>query len=178
MKKETSDSIYNKYIAGKITIKTVWARLKKLPKSWTTKEWKDKRALIIKNECEKCGCTGIMVLNHYWHPPKANQIKKAYIRRNLTFKIEDFLKWERMAIRTKAWPYILKEGVIKRFLNSFYIKDKYYKENQAEVDDYVYRECYKNHKRYMSLEDTETLCRSCAAKFDYSKWGNKDMFVL
>ncbi len=168
--KTKNDIIYINYISGKITLKTAWAMIKKLPKPWHTKEWKDKRSAIIKDKCEKCNKGGIMVINHYWHPPSSYQIKMEYIKRNLTFDQSSFLKWESMAKKTKAWPHILKDGVQKRFLSSIYIKDIYYKKNKNKIEDHVFKQSYKNHKKYMSMEDTETLCKSCASKYDYHVW--------
>jgi len=37
---------------------------------WSTKEWKDKRALILKDSCECCGSKENLIIQHGWRPKK------------------------------------------------------------------------------------------------------------
>lgn len=53
----------------KIHYSKAYERLKKLPKPWHEKWWKEKRDSLIKTECERCGTKdGIMVLQHTKQP--------------------------------------------------------------------------------------------------------------
>jgi len=61
--------IKNMLLADKITYKEAIDILKKRPKPWTTKYWKEMRQKLIKNICERCGTTdAIMVLQHTKQP--------------------------------------------------------------------------------------------------------------
>lgn len=43
-------------------------------RSWKEKEWKDKRNEILKDHCEQCGSSGILVVQHFWHPQEWKDI--------------------------------------------------------------------------------------------------------
>lgn len=44
---------------------------------WHTPEWRTMRDKLIKTSCEQCGKSeGPMVLQHMWHPPDIERIKK------------------------------------------------------------------------------------------------------
>lgn len=72
-----------------ITYSQAYEQIKKLPKSWTTSEWKKERNKLIKNRCEQCGSTeGIMVLQHLKQPDSF-----ALIRNQIVSKLfNEYLK--------------------------------------------------------------------------------------
>ena len=44
-------------------------------KSWSTKEWKEKRKAKLKSYCEKCGSTTPpLIIQHTWHPTPLTQL--------------------------------------------------------------------------------------------------------
>jgi hypothetical protein len=47
-----------------------WKDFKKGQKSWHTKDWKERRAKIIKDKCEICSSKDTLTLQHRSHPPK------------------------------------------------------------------------------------------------------------
>ncbi|WP_430972629.1 hypothetical protein [Sunxiuqinia rutila] len=65
---------------GSITVLKYWEEIKKFPRPWDTKEWKEKRKKIIKNECDKCGSTENLLIQHGWKP------QYSAIRREITAK--------------------------------------------------------------------------------------------
>ena len=64
--------IYKEYHEGKISLEEAWEKLKKLPKPWTTKEWKERRKEVIKESCEYCGSDSDLVIQH---PPIKDKSK-------------------------------------------------------------------------------------------------------
>ena len=42
-------------IANKIDYKKAYEKIKKLPKAWTTKPWKELQKIYLKDKCENCG---------------------------------------------------------------------------------------------------------------------------
>ncbi len=92
--------------------------------SWHTKEWKMMRDARIGGECEQCGATDSLVLQHLWHPPKFQKVRReaAHI---LGLKEESYEVWQEAK--------------------------KLYKANQ---------------ERYLSGDDTITLCKKCAFLWD------------
>ena len=64
--------IYKEYHEGKISQEEAWEKLKKLPKPWTTKEWKERRKEVIKESCEYCGSDSDLVIQH---PPIKDKSK-------------------------------------------------------------------------------------------------------
>ncbi|NCB44349.1 MAG: hypothetical protein EOM59_17280 [Clostridia bacterium] len=86
--------IKNQLIDDTIHWKDALELLTNRQKPWTTKEWKEKRDLLIKNYCESCGSQdGPFVLQHTIQPPKFSdifsRIKHEYFQRyseGATFK--------------------------------------------------------------------------------------------
>lgn len=56
--------IHKQLNANEISLVTAWKRVKALQKPWNTKEWKVKRADIIKDKCEYCNSTDSLTI-HY-----------------------------------------------------------------------------------------------------------------
>jgi len=50
---------------------------KDIERSWHTKDWKERRDVIIKDKCEQCGSTETLTLQHFSHPRKYDEIQRA-----------------------------------------------------------------------------------------------------
>lgn len=75
--KERSE-LYYQVVENKMDWQTALEKLTTLPKPWNTKEWKEKRKALIKNECHNCSASnGPMVLQHIDQPPTFHHIVKA-----------------------------------------------------------------------------------------------------
>jgi len=56
-------------------------------KSWHTEDWKERRDKIIKNECEICGGSDTLTLQHLSHPKKYKEYEREVTRKyNTLFK--------------------------------------------------------------------------------------------
>ncbi|WP_242084202.1 hypothetical protein [Aestuariivivens sediminis] len=59
-----------------------WKDFKEEKRSWHTKDWKERRAKIIKDKCEICGSKETLTLQHRSHPKRYSEylreIKRAY----------------------------------------------------------------------------------------------------
>src|SRR5258707_15464464 len=85
--------IKDKLINDEIDYSDALEEIKKFPKAWHTKEWKEKREKIIKSQCEQCGSTeGVMVAQHLTHPPEFKTIRNYLFNSLLTesLKSADF----------------------------------------------------------------------------------------
>jgi hypothetical protein len=57
--------IKNRLTNDEIDYSIAFEEIKKLPKSWHTKDWNNKRSKIIKSECDQCkNPNGVMVVAH------------------------------------------------------------------------------------------------------------------
>src|SRR5690606_18242534 len=61
-----------------------WKDFKEGQKSWQTKDWKERRAEIIKDKCEICGSNDTLTLQHRSHPQKyaeyLSEVTRAYVQ--------------------------------------------------------------------------------------------------
>jgi hypothetical protein len=53
-----------------------WKDYKKGNRSWHTKDWKERRAIVINDKCEICGSKETLTIQHLSHPPKPFEYKK------------------------------------------------------------------------------------------------------
>ena len=61
--------LLKKVITNEVNWKDVRKIIRSLKKPWQTKEWKEKRKLLLASQCENCGTTTPpLVLQHTWHP--------------------------------------------------------------------------------------------------------------
>ncbi|WP_143165292.1 hypothetical protein [Flavobacterium cucumis] len=85
-----------KLINGEIdveTAKTLYGNdLKEGKRSWDTKDWKLRRAEVIKDKCEICSSTEVITLQHLSHPKKFNdylvELKRAYTENHIKLNSE------------------------------------------------------------------------------------------
>lgn len=57
-----------------------WIDFKEGQKSWETKDWKERRAKIIKDKCEICGSKDTLTLQHLSHPKKYSEYSRDVTR--------------------------------------------------------------------------------------------------
>lgn len=222
-----SELIFTEYLAGHHTVKEANKLLSALPKPWHSKEWKEKRALLLKSNCEDCGSSENLVLQHTWQPPKWRNLRAAnntsYMQSALFLKdalayyeknqtgFKEWLAQKKEANKcpkclrktqvfksgkiycakckkhykdyelkcsyriqsgsfitniSKNYPENYTEEDLKLFISIFYAETNY-----SEIKDYLdhltFKESYLNHLRYMSMMDTKTSCKICAAKEDW-----------
>ena len=67
------------FFSGKISFKETMEQIVKLPRPWTTKEWQVKRELILKPNCENCGTTKDLQIQHLKHPKRFIEIQRIVI---------------------------------------------------------------------------------------------------
>lgn len=57
-----------------------WKDFKEGQKSWTTKDWKERRSKVIKDKCEICGSSETLTLQHRSHPKKYTEYLREITR--------------------------------------------------------------------------------------------------
>ena len=130
--------IYKEYHEGKISLEEAWEKLKKLPKPWTTKEWKERKEEVIKESCEYCGSDSDLVIQH---PPFKDKSK---------------------IIRQEVEEYFISK-LDKRKLR-VYAKELASELKKKSKEVYLCKRC----RRSMQLTDkwTKYRCPSCKVKYD------------
>lgn len=93
MSTETISKIIKDLSSDRIDYKVAYSTLKSLPKPWTTREWKNKRSNIIKNECEVCNSKdGPFILQHTKHPQEFSKLYDEIAQMELISSIPDYRK--------------------------------------------------------------------------------------
>ena len=93
MSTEIISKIFKDLSSDKIDYKVAFSTLKSLPKPWTTKEWKNKRDNIIKNECAVCNSNkGPFVLQHTKQPQEFPKLYDEIAQKELMASIPDYEK--------------------------------------------------------------------------------------
>jgi len=102
-------------INGSIDYKEAFERIKKLPKAWTTKHWKELREKHLKDKCENCGSSEQpLVIQHTKHPAAfSNHYDKL---------MSNYVDYE-----------MIKNEAVKKYSNKSVI-DKYLKTNSIVKD--------------------------------------------
>jgi hypothetical protein len=69
-----------RFTNGEITLDTakelLWKDFKVGKRSWHTKDWKERRAKVIKDNCEICGSNEVLTLQHLSHPKRYFEYEK------------------------------------------------------------------------------------------------------
>lgn len=121
-------------------------------KPWQTKEWKDMRKCLIKDHCEMCGGTEILVLHH---------IKTASVGLHAKGAFEDYMDPQMAAVQTlcRRCHFAAEHGmVLCSECRQHYHKPKYNKCYKcAQVDWVICKFC--GERRHDSKYDSCTHCR-------------------
>lgn len=76
-----------KFSKGEISLRVAqeqyWRDYKEGQRSWHTKDWKERRAKVLKKNCEICDSTDTLTIQHLSHPKKYNEYLRE-ITRNYT----------------------------------------------------------------------------------------------
>ncbi len=67
---ELRQKLANGEIALELSRDLFWKDHKEGKRSWQTKDWKERRAKVIKDKCEVCGSKETLTLQHHSHPRK------------------------------------------------------------------------------------------------------------
>ncbi|WP_199117804.1 hypothetical protein [Pedobacter sp. ASV28] len=74
----------DKLASGGIDIKSAqaqyWKDFKEGQKSWDTKDWKERRAKVIKDQCEICSSKHTLTIQHLSHPKRYSQYSRDVTR--------------------------------------------------------------------------------------------------
>ncbi|HEU4573455.1 MAG TPA: hypothetical protein VFS36_00520 [Chitinophagaceae bacterium] len=77
-------ALRDKLESGEISLASAqaeyWRDFKEGQKSWETKDWKGRRSKIIKDQCEICGSTDTLTLQHRSHPKKYSEYLREVTR--------------------------------------------------------------------------------------------------
>ncbi len=234
---ELRNKLANGEIEIELALAQYWKDVKEGQKSWHTKDWKERRAKLIKDKCQICNSTQTLTLQHLSHPRKYSEYlteirrenAKDYIGTNPETDKAEFTnhilekyeyvpvpfcpncKWSNPSERVRKVPkyrcagckhefdvpvYIPLDEVISVFYeneDALEVRDKCFiskqwrnAHNLSSVRYWLQRErattkdsrviekeaflLYLNDDiRYLSFEDTITVCRRCAYKFDIKK---------
>lgn len=76
------DNLANGEIDLKSAKEAYWKDFKDGQKPWETKDWKERRSKIIKDQCEICASKDTLTIQHRWHPKKyaehLREVTRAY----------------------------------------------------------------------------------------------------
>lgn len=97
---ELRESLANGDLSIDLATELFWKDFKEGKQSWHTKDWKERRANIIKYKCQICDSKEVLTLQHLSHPRKYAEYKlevtRAYARKNInpTYSINqnDFIE--------------------------------------------------------------------------------------
>jgi len=70
---ELRDKLTNGEIGLELAQAQYWKDFKEGRKSWETKDWKERRAKIIKDKCEICDGNDTLTIQHLSHPKKYSE---------------------------------------------------------------------------------------------------------
>ncbi|MBT2561123.1 hypothetical protein J7E50_09800 [Pedobacter sp. ISL-68] len=84
---ELREKLDNGEISIEIAKELYWKDFKEGKQSWHTKDWKERRATVIKDKCEICDSKETLTLQHLSHPRRFPEYKlevtRAYARENI-----------------------------------------------------------------------------------------------
>lgn len=70
---ELRDKLANGEIEIELALQLYWKDFKEGQKSWQTKDWKERRAKLIKDKCQICGSKETLTLQHLSHPRRYSE---------------------------------------------------------------------------------------------------------
>jgi hypothetical protein len=77
-------ALRDKLANGEVTVASAkaqyWNDYKEGQRSWETKDWKDRRATVIKDKCEICTSTDTLTLQHGSHPKRYAEFERELTR--------------------------------------------------------------------------------------------------
>jgi hypothetical protein len=130
-----------------------WNDFKESKRAWHTKDWKDRRAKVIKDKCEMCGSRETLTLQHLSHPKK-------------------YYECERDVSKKYAQLYIDSKAIVDKCEFSEHIKKNY---------DYVpvplCPNCESRYPNKRMRKNPQYLCTECRHEFDEPNYKLVDELV-
>ena len=77
---ELRDKLANGEIGLELAQSQYWKDFKEGQRSWETKDWKERRAKIIKDKCEICSSNDTLTLQHLSHPKRYSEFSRHVTR--------------------------------------------------------------------------------------------------
>lgn len=139
---ELREKLQNSEIDIKSALKIYWDSFKEGQQSWHSKDWKERRAKIIKDKCEICGSKDSLTIQHRSHPKKYSE----YLRE---------------VTRTYAQEHRDTNPVVDKNEFASYVIENY---DYAPVPFCPHCKCSNPSKRVRKLP--EYRCTSCRQEFD------------
>jgi hypothetical protein len=98
---ELRDKFLNAETSLEAAKEICWGTFKEGQRSWHTKDWKERRAKVIKDACEICTSKEIIILQHLSHPKKyvehlkelTTEVTRLYIESNPVIDASEFRKY-------------------------------------------------------------------------------------
>ena len=81
------DKLANCKIPLELATELYWKDYKEGERSWHTKDWKERKAKVIKDKCEICSSNEILTIQHLSHPKKYSE----YLREITNNSTKDFI---------------------------------------------------------------------------------------
>ncbi len=67
--------LYQKIEDREIPLETAKDELFNEKRAWHEKDWAERKKKFFKSECEQCGSTENLIVQHFWHPRKYEDYK-------------------------------------------------------------------------------------------------------
>ncbi|WP_113652764.1 hypothetical protein [Pedobacter namyangjuensis] len=98
---ELRENLTNGKIEVELAKELYWKDFKEGKQSWHTKDWKERRAKVIKDKCQICDSKKVLTLQHLSHPRRFPEyileVTRAYARENIDANSNiitlDFIKY-------------------------------------------------------------------------------------
>ena len=78
---ELKEKLANGEISLELAKELYWKNYKEGQRSWHTKDWKERRAKILKEKCEICDSTDTLTIQHLSHPKKYSDYEREITRK-------------------------------------------------------------------------------------------------
>lgn len=78
---ELKEKLTNGKISLELAMKLYWKDYSEGQRSWHSKDWKERRAKILKEKCEICDSTDTLTIQHNSHPKKYSEYEREITRK-------------------------------------------------------------------------------------------------
>ena len=102
---ELRDKLINGELDLELAKAQCWNNIKEGQRSWHTKDWKVRRAEIIKDKCEICNGNEILTLQHLSHPRKYSE----YLREITKEYTKEYIGSGQKVDKSELSDYVLKK---------------------------------------------------------------------
>lgn len=145
---DLKNKILNNEIELNCAKELCWSNIDQNKKSWHSKDWKERRKNHLKDNCEICGSTSVLTIQHLSHPQKYSFYKNLVSR--------EFMKNPNHTNET-----IEKEELLKHILNNYHYSPVPLCPN-----------CKHRRPNQRITKKPEFLCTICHSEFDKCEYLN------